>query len=309
MWEKRAAKVFISYSHQDRDFVSRLVDDIRQFGHEVWIDEKDVVVGFRISATIKRAIRRTRFFLVVISESSATSNWVRWELNEARSRGTNIIPVVLGGSSIRALLYQIPGVAYVDFQRVTYNDGLEMILRALERHRGITVQQVMSLVTLSIILLLSLTSFAVYVRLKTEDVRIETVQREVQHLDFAMTHLGLSQTVDGDQREVTYYAEDSHMVGKDLFDPTLHHLISRSYYNDSGRRIAIDRFEWQGDLPLRKTRVHFNKNNDEFLKEIFSRTGKLEKKEYDKYGTGRFIEREADFVSQFPVVLFPVFYR
>jgi len=309
MWKQRAAKVFISYSHQDLDFVSRLVNDIRQFGHEVWIDEKDLAAGDMISATVKGAIRRTRFFLVVISENSADSKWVRWELNEARSWGANIIPIVLGGSSIQALLYQVPGVAYVDFQKVTYDDGLAMVLRALVHRRGITVQRVMSLITLSITLLLVLASLVAYVLLKAEEVHIETVQREIQRLDFAMTHSGLSQAVDRGQREVTYYAADGQMLGKDLFDPTRDNLILRSYYNKSGRRIAIDRFEWQGDLPVRKIRVHFDKNSDEFLREIFSRTGKLEKKEYDKYRTGRFIEREADFVSQFPVLLFPVFYR
>ena len=62
MWKQRAAKVFISYSHQDLDFVSRLVNDIRQFGHEVWIDEKDLAAGDMISATVKGAIRRIGSF-------------------------------------------------------------------------------------------------------------------------------------------------------------------------------------------------------------------------------------------------------
>ena len=39
------SKVFISYSHQDKPFVSKLVTDLASMGAKVWVDLIEMKVG------------------------------------------------------------------------------------------------------------------------------------------------------------------------------------------------------------------------------------------------------------------------
>ena len=77
-------QIFISYSHHDRGFVERLVDDLKTAGFPVWWDELEIKVGHSI---IKKVfidgIPKSAFLAVALSPKSVKSDFVQHELQSA----------------------------------------------------------------------------------------------------------------------------------------------------------------------------------------------------------------------------------
>ncbi len=40
-------RLFVSYSHEDKQFVEKLVADLISDGIEIWLDTKDIIPGTR----------------------------------------------------------------------------------------------------------------------------------------------------------------------------------------------------------------------------------------------------------------------
>ena len=328
--------IFVSYSQEDKDFVSRLVNDLKKFGHSVWMDKDKIFVGDKIPNNINKAIRRCRFFLLVISDHSSTSNWVRWELEEAKACKSIIIPVIIGKTQDNTLQNEVTDIACIDFQNIAYKDGLDLLLRSISR-KPQRIPFKLKIIIVFVVILMTAVIVAYYLSID-EIKNIENAQRKIELLDLKINEGRTWSSLDEQNKEIYYYLDPSldTLVGMDIFDIKDNKIISRRYY-EKRRIIAIDRFEWRADvvfkyryhydtigneiikesfpehigedIVVRKYRTHFNNRGNEFIRESFSRTGKLEKKEYDVSGKGNFLEHQADFVTTFPVVFFPVYYR
>ncbi len=68
--------IFISYSHQDKQFVEQLTEQLRSAGHEVWIDHLKIKPGDNISKRIQEGIKSVDAFLAIVSANSLRSKWV-----------------------------------------------------------------------------------------------------------------------------------------------------------------------------------------------------------------------------------------
>ena len=77
-------KLFISYSHADKDFVVKLYNTLTYSNLEVFIDEKDIKIGDNILEKIEKGIEESAGLLYVISKYSVKSTWVKEELSMAR---------------------------------------------------------------------------------------------------------------------------------------------------------------------------------------------------------------------------------
>ena len=77
---------FISYSHQDESFAQRLHASLQQKGLRVWYAPEDMKLGQKIHEQIESAIRVHDKLLLVLSEASMTSEWVKTEIAHARQR-------------------------------------------------------------------------------------------------------------------------------------------------------------------------------------------------------------------------------
>ena len=75
--------VFISYSYEDKEFVEWLKDNLQGLGHEIWYDQQEIQLGDSIKQKITLGIQSSSTFIVILSNSSKNSNWVRYELNSA----------------------------------------------------------------------------------------------------------------------------------------------------------------------------------------------------------------------------------
>ena len=68
---------FISYSTKDQEFAERLHADLQAKGVRCWFAPHDIKAGMKIHEQIDQAIRVHEKLLLILSEHSMISEWVR----------------------------------------------------------------------------------------------------------------------------------------------------------------------------------------------------------------------------------------
>jgi TIR domain len=70
----------------DRDFIERLHGQLEDAGLRVWLSTHDLKGGRKLDDQLEQAIRLHDKLLLVLSEASIESDWVRREILRARRR-------------------------------------------------------------------------------------------------------------------------------------------------------------------------------------------------------------------------------
>jgi tetratricopeptide (TPR) repeat protein len=122
--------IFISYSSDDRPLALRLADDLARL-YPVWIDRQGLAGGSEWSRDLEQALRDCAVFLVVVSDASNASDWVRREILLANQLDKVRVPVLKEGDGILPL--PLVDVQYVDF-RAEYEGGLQDLLKVLRQY-------------------------------------------------------------------------------------------------------------------------------------------------------------------------------
>jgi len=135
---------FISYSSKDQEFADRLYADLQVRGVRCWFAPEDLKIGDRFRQRIDEAIRLHDKLLLILSEDSVESDWVRDEVEsclerERREKRTILFPVRLDDavmSTSEAWAASIRRQRHLgDFQKWKNHDayltGLERLLRDL----------------------------------------------------------------------------------------------------------------------------------------------------------------------------------
>ena len=89
-----ADHVFISYDHDDQEFVLALAAQLKARGVPVWIDQWDIPLGADWELTIEDAVYDCARFLIVLSPDSRRSPEVRGELRIALDENKPIVPIL-----------------------------------------------------------------------------------------------------------------------------------------------------------------------------------------------------------------------
>lgn len=89
------ADVFVSYSRRDVEFVTRLADELKDRGKDVWIDVEGIRAAERFPEALKRAIEGSDAFVFVISPDSVASAFCEQEVQHAAELNKRIVPVAL----------------------------------------------------------------------------------------------------------------------------------------------------------------------------------------------------------------------
>lgn len=125
-------KIFISHSSKDKKFVRRLVAQLERRGFGTWLDERELHAGDHLAERIGEAIATAKVVIVVVSEESLRSGWLRHELNQATElmiKGKcRLIPALIGSVEPPA---EIHGILYTDF-RHSFKRGLDKVLDTLQ---------------------------------------------------------------------------------------------------------------------------------------------------------------------------------
>ena len=102
------AKIFISYSHQDKSMVDEIASQIAKAGHDVRRDEQFLKLGDAIAAEIRQEIANSDFTLVFVSRDAAKSEWLAREIHETeylefKSKTNKLIPCFLDETAVTDL--------------------------------------------------------------------------------------------------------------------------------------------------------------------------------------------------------------
>ena len=90
--------IFISYASQDRDTAERIARALEAQGWAVWWDRK-ISPGKKYDEVIHKALGSAQCIVVLWSQHSVDSDWVKEEAEEGKERGI-LVPVVIGEAPI-----------------------------------------------------------------------------------------------------------------------------------------------------------------------------------------------------------------
>jgi hypothetical protein len=91
-------KVYLSYARPDRDLARKMVDGLRESGHEIWFDELELTPGTGWGREIDKALKASRAMIVLVSPKSMKSKEVRREIEHAlpsQNFAYRVLPVYL----------------------------------------------------------------------------------------------------------------------------------------------------------------------------------------------------------------------
>lgn len=144
-------RIFVSYSHRDKQAVDAIVHHLENDGHVVWIDTIQFKPGDNISQRIQEGLEDADAIVFVISNNSLHSEWVQREfsaiaLQQISKRQQRIVPVRLDHCEVPSYLADR---YYLDFAD-DFSRGLQQLSEAfrvaspdeLERvHRRATLSE------------------------------------------------------------------------------------------------------------------------------------------------------------------------
>lgn len=129
--------IFISYSHDDKYFATRLAAQLFRHKRSVWIDEWELNVGDSLIERIQDAIQDASALIVILSKSSIQSEWVKKELSVALIRELDekrviVLPVLIDDIKRSDIPPFLKDKVYADF-RTDFDKGLHDLLNATAR--------------------------------------------------------------------------------------------------------------------------------------------------------------------------------
>jgi hypothetical protein len=124
---------FISHSWKDKYFVRKLAADLVANDIRIWLDEQRILVGDSIPEKIAQGLAESDFFLIVVSDNSVGSAWVKKELNaalvsEIERRKVVVLPIKLDCAKMPE---SIVDKKYADFSG-SYSAGLKDLLESIK---------------------------------------------------------------------------------------------------------------------------------------------------------------------------------
>jgi tetratricopeptide (TPR) repeat protein len=130
--------VFVSYGHEDADWVRVLAGNLQRAGFDVFMDEWELVGGDRVTGRLEEAIRNSANGVLVVSRHSLSRPWVREEYEALLRQAVQqpgqrrLIPVLYADAELPVFL---ANRLWVDFRGAgTTGPGYEARLGELVRY-------------------------------------------------------------------------------------------------------------------------------------------------------------------------------
>lgn len=120
MKTKKTYDIFISHSSKDKDFCDILFGLLDKAGFNVWYDENSLLPNSHLTADLPEYIRQCESLIVILSQDSCKSSWVKDEYSFAKDlmhkNELTIIPIVIDDC-------ELPGF-YNNYKWIDCKDGL-----------------------------------------------------------------------------------------------------------------------------------------------------------------------------------------
>jgi hypothetical protein len=128
---------FISYAHEDQEFMLALVESLQGRGLDIRYDKVVLNIGDSLIERISGEIAEGDFLIAIVSPDSVESGWCQKELALAATQGINLKQVkVLPVKFRHAQLPEILGdTFYGDADRYTVETLAKMLAKAIQAHK------------------------------------------------------------------------------------------------------------------------------------------------------------------------------
>ncbi|MEO1445644.1 MAG: toll/interleukin-1 receptor domain-containing protein, partial [Cyanobacteria bacterium J06635_11] len=129
-------RYFISYSRADAEVATRLAEQLREQGVNLWIDRLDIAAGDRWDSSIEEALQECPGLMVLLSKTSVASENVLDEVSYALEENEKVIPILIEPCDIP---FRLRRLQYIDLVE-DYEKGVSRLLRDIglsdESHTG-----------------------------------------------------------------------------------------------------------------------------------------------------------------------------
>jgi hypothetical protein len=115
------SKLFISHATSDRMFVdAELTDLLKALGFDVWFAEEAIHAADYWEREIRTGLESSDWIVLVMSPTSAKSEWVKNEINWAiENRQGRLIPILIADCKPSDFHMSLPRIQYFDFRNPT----------------------------------------------------------------------------------------------------------------------------------------------------------------------------------------------
>jgi hypothetical protein len=125
-------ELFISYCRHDFDTANALADTLSKAGLSVWLDRRAIQEGATFDTQIEEAIAQTRVVIVIWSEHSAKSHWVRAEAAYALGKH-KLLPISIDQSEPPLQFMQIQTIDFRYWDRTNNHHAFQQLAGALAK--------------------------------------------------------------------------------------------------------------------------------------------------------------------------------
>lgn len=125
-------ELFISYCRHDLGAANALADTFSKAGLSVWMDRKGVQEGAAFDTQIEEAIAQTRVVIVIWSEHSVKSHWVRAEAAYALGK-RKLLPISIDQSEPPLQFMQIQTIDFRYWDRTSNHHAFQILAGALAK--------------------------------------------------------------------------------------------------------------------------------------------------------------------------------
>jgi hypothetical protein len=88
-------QIFLSYSYQDKTWVSEFAHALQEQGVNIWFDAEQIALGDKLQDRLENALRGSNVLVVILSKNSVQSRWMYFEIGAALADNKKIIPIVV----------------------------------------------------------------------------------------------------------------------------------------------------------------------------------------------------------------------
>ncbi|MGB9384454.1 MAG: toll/interleukin-1 receptor domain-containing protein [Pseudolabrys sp.] len=125
-------EIFLSYSRRDSSTVQALAAALEEKGVSVWIDRSGIEEGDAYDTQIEEAIARTRVVIVVWSQHSVRSHWVRAEAAYALNNH-KLMPIAIDNTEPPLQFHHIQTISFDGWDGAGHDEAFTRLLAVLAK--------------------------------------------------------------------------------------------------------------------------------------------------------------------------------